>query len=314
MDVPALAQSPHCPRIAPGNFAMLLGISSGTAVTATLISQTHGDKSSGPVQPSVGDLISDGGVVVPDRFQLLLWTGLVCIGYLVVLAVQNPGSAQFPDIPQGVLYLAGISAATYAGAKLTRDPGPILKTVESKKTTGSTDIQFDIAGSNLSNKATFAIDGTQVQVDPSKITGVVQDGSSELYSSLSVTATSVTAYQSGDHTLRIINPDGRSADVAFTCQPPAISKLTPNPPGIKPDSIKTGTQPTVDIGGTDFRDKSTVKWLAPLSDKAADAKIAKITQTNVSVSLEAGDRPGTGTLTVVSPNGIAVATAVDVTS
>jgi hypothetical protein len=229
----------------------------------------------------------------------------VCLGYVAVALFQDPASAQFPDIPQGLLLLTGISAVTYAGAKLVRDPGPGAKGA-ARATKSNNDINFTVNGANLSNKAKFSIDGAQINADPAATTCIPQDASTELCTSLTFTIKNVQAYQTGDHVLSVINPDGRTADFSFTLSPPSITSVTPTP------LPKGNKQAALTIVGSDLRDKSRLEWLAPLASEPTTPTITSQSAIQIVATLDAGANTGTGTLTVISPNGAKVATPVSV--
>jgi len=76
-------------------------------------------------------LISEpNGDASMSRFQLLVFTFVIAIA-LFRMIEENPGKG-FPDIPQGVLTLLGISASTYAvgkGIQFSR-PGSATAKVE----------------------------------------------------------------------------------------------------------------------------------------------------------------------------------------
>jgi len=64
----------------------------------------------------LGSLLNEGnGQASMSRFQLLIFTFVIAIS-LFELVERRP-DASFPDIPQGVLTLLGISASTYAVGK-----------------------------------------------------------------------------------------------------------------------------------------------------------------------------------------------------
>ena len=51
-----------------------------------------------------------------SRFQFLIFTFVIAMGLLVLIL----DSGSFPDIPNGVFALLGISAGSYVGAKITQ--------------------------------------------------------------------------------------------------------------------------------------------------------------------------------------------------
>ena len=111
----------------PSGLSGLLAISASTAAMATGIHTIRGAKGAGPVQPSFGDFLTTGGIVAPERLQLLVWTFVGCAGFLFVVVATDPGNVQgLPQVPDGLLLLMGVSSFGYVGGKVARNPGPIL--------------------------------------------------------------------------------------------------------------------------------------------------------------------------------------------
>ena len=104
---------------------ILLGISGGGAVMARVV-DSHEDercstilgahqavKSEHKVQPAWKDLLLSDGVIDLSRLQMLLFTLLTAIYVAITAALTY----QFPEVPQGLLYLMGISNGLYLTAK-----------------------------------------------------------------------------------------------------------------------------------------------------------------------------------------------------
>lgn len=67
-------------------------------------------------------LTEANGQASMSRFQLLIFTMIIAISFFILVE----RGAKFPDIPEGVLTLLGISASTYAvgkGISYSRDEG-----------------------------------------------------------------------------------------------------------------------------------------------------------------------------------------------
>ena len=58
----------------PGGLPAILLFSAGTAVLTTGIVNAKGNKGAGEVHPSLGDFVTTGGVVAPERLQFVVWT------------------------------------------------------------------------------------------------------------------------------------------------------------------------------------------------------------------------------------------------
>lgn len=120
----------------PPAIAGLLGISGGTAVASAGLTAARGAKGSGLEQPTGADLVSIGGVVVPERFQFFTWTIVFCGGFLALLIGRDPATVTgFPELPTGLLYIMGVSATGYLAGKAARKPGPILEYVGVERVT-----------------------------------------------------------------------------------------------------------------------------------------------------------------------------------
>ena len=141
----------------PSGWPTLLGLSAGTTVAAVGITATRGSKGAGPPKPSFADFISTGGLVTSDRFQFFVWTILGCFSFLMLVLAANPSALRvLPDVPQGFLFLTGVSAAGYLGGKVVRSPGPVIAQllVESAKSPGN-----DAAGNPLPARMIITLKG-----------------------------------------------------------------------------------------------------------------------------------------------------------
>ena len=114
----------------PSDFATMLGATAGTAVVATAIDASKGSKGAGEIHPALSDLVSNGGVFAPERFQFLIWTIVAVSGYLI-LTFSYPLDivAGLPQVGTNILSLSGISGLAYLGGKLTRTAGPVITAV-----------------------------------------------------------------------------------------------------------------------------------------------------------------------------------------
>lgn len=60
----------------PANLPGIILVAAGTAVGSQIVTAARGSKGAGDENPSLADFITSGGVVAPDRLQMLLWTFL----------------------------------------------------------------------------------------------------------------------------------------------------------------------------------------------------------------------------------------------
>ena len=129
----------------PGTLPGIVGIGAGTAIASQVVTMANGSKGAGPEQPGFADFITSGGLVAADRVQMFLWTlfgvGAFCVGVLQ----KPPGTITgIEPVPDGMMYMMGLSAAGYLGGKLARKPGPVI--VELNVTPGQSDAALAKAG------------------------------------------------------------------------------------------------------------------------------------------------------------------------
>jgi hypothetical protein len=312
----------------PGSFSAILAMSAGTTVAAAGVTAARGSKGAGQVLPSAADFITTGGQVVPERFQFFVWTLVACFGFLALLISQDPATIiGFPQFPQGLLYVMGVSAGGYLGGKLTRPPGPVIRNIAWDK--GNSEIT--IQGENLSNEGDFFIDGAKLPIDPQAKQNLVKPTPQEqasdrtFCSQLKITISAIAGVDlsTGDHVFRITNKDGQFADARFTVDPPRIDEVrmaAGNPPaapgGADPKKlIASGKNATViQVTGSGFRVGTTARWTPANAKDPTDLTASAVEFVNsqtLKITLTPGD-PGTGTLMVLTPNGFSATAAVTV--
>jgi len=114
----------------PPNLPGVIAIAAGTTVSSVLVTASKGSKGAGPAQPGFADFITSGGVVAPDRVQMLLWTLFGVGAFIATTLAQSPAEIQtLPTIPDNFLYLMGLSSAGYLGGKLARKAGPVINEI-----------------------------------------------------------------------------------------------------------------------------------------------------------------------------------------
>ncbi len=256
----------------PEGLPGILAVSGGTAALSAGINNTRGPKGAGEEQPSFADLITTGGVVVAERFQFLVWTVLGALAFLFLVVFSDPATIQdLPKVPDGFLYLMGISSAGYLGGKLARKPGPVIDIIVAQQ--GS--MVIDIQGRNLSRQAIFTIDEREVTYDllplPSNISSAQpqKDATLEVIRrdndatqadfalTLRLTLTNEKAWLGewrkaepllkpdddwlkDTHQLCLMNPDGQKAVLSFTIKP----KPTTSPAATPAATPTAGSTPT----------------------------------------------------------------------
>ena len=288
----------------PDNYPAMLAISAGTTAAALGLGSARGTKGAGPALPSAADFISNGGMVVADRFQFFVWTLIACLGFIALILMQDPATVQtFPTFPNGLLYVMGVSAAGYLGGKAARNPGPVLKSANVKA--NGADLTVKLVGTNLDKKATFRIDGAD-QTPAGAVTGTSQPGAQQDYcSDLSLDLVRAAGFATGDHIFEIVNADGLGAQANFTGSPMVITKPAPIPAG--------ATAVNVTLKIDNYRPDSAARWQPPGAAGTQDLPKPQFAPSDqVTVSLVPGSQKGTGTLTFVTPGGASETTSVDI--
>lgn len=294
----------------PDNYPSFLAVSAGTVAVAAGLNSTVAPKGSGPVHPSAADFISNGGLVIAERFQFFVWTLVASIGFVVLILLQDPSQLTgFPAYPTGLLYLMGVSAAGYLGGKAVRNPGPKITSVEAHK--HDENLSVKLIGENLDPQARFNIDGA-LQTAAGAVQGTPQgQGRQDYRSDLTFDLVRAASFaDSADHTFEIINGDGIGAQAIFTAQPMKITAAA---------GVAAGESPaTVTVTVENFRVGSTARWLAPGKVQAQvieakDVKPQPSLPTKIDVTLTPGSQKGSGTLTLVTPVGATEITTVAIT-
>lgn len=222
----------------PDSLPGIIFISGATTAVAVGITSAKGTKGAGNIYPSFADFVTSGGIVLAERFQFFVWTVLGVVCFIALTAFSNPAQLQeLPHIPEGFLYLMGISSFGYLGGKLARKPGPIIDNIDATKKEET--LTFTIKGSFLSRDAGVKIDGQEVAlairdqstdnpffqiVVPEGDTASSADYAKVLQFDVNISKTGpnpkLANLQLGvQYKLTIINPDGAMATWPFVCRP-----------------------------------------------------------------------------------------------
>jgi len=303
----------------PDNFPQLLAISAGTTVAATGITTAMGSKGAGDILPSFFDFISSGGLVVSERFQFFVWTLVGCLGFISLLLIQDPSTVtDMPKVPEGFLYLMGISSAGYLGGKMVRKAGPVVKLlavtkvakVEAEMPASAPPasvsprrfpvLVINLKGENFGTDAKLQVDGKMFdRADDFWVTGT-PDPQTGFCSEVNVGINDAQdkGYLEGEHTLSFINKDGQASSVIFPVDALKIDAITNVPAGGgKPAHMK--------VTGSNFVTQGMrFEWRSPASAVAATAQndipgtdVVSATELIVPVSAA---MVGAGKLTLIS--------------
>lgn len=309
----------HFPAV-PNGWPTLLGVSAATTVAAVGITASRGSKGAGPVEPSFADFISSGGTVTGDRFQFFVWTLVGLLGFLLLVLLADPSSLkELPDVPQGFLYLMGISAAGYLGGKVVRLPGPVIQQLLVSATPLTRDAQgkeqplkltIDLKGENLSTDAVIKIDG--VQLRPKDEFTIVEVKSQNapadpsFRAEVNVVLENAAKYVQGEYELTLINRDGQMAVTKFPVGPLKLNAI---------GNLTAGGSPvTIPLTGENFGDNMTADWIDPSKTVTAipTDKVKKKSDKEVDITLTPGTTKGQGSLTLISANQLRASSPVQV--
>ncbi|MBV8898217.1 MAG: hypothetical protein JO051_17005 [Acidobacteriaceae bacterium] len=323
----------------PNTMSGLLGISAGTTIAAAGLSAARGAKGAGLQTPTGADLISSGGVVIPERFQFFVWTIVACAGFIVLLVGQDPATVnKFPDIPSGLLYVMGVSAAGYLGGKAARKPGPVLELIGiESKTSSAARFVLTVQGHNLDAKGRFFVDDQELGIlteQEKKDLGVKPDqnltettpevgaADTNFCNQLKITIpASKMDLSRGSHTFRIVNRDGQFADLRFKANAPVIKAVyeLKDPPqevagDVKP--LPASQKVNAVILGTNLPLDATVSWQRQNDQDFTDLDKPQNTDTaggtKLIVAIKDTGPAGTGVLKLTTSTGDVVTVEVKV--
>lgn len=247
----------------PSGLPGIIMISASTAILAQGITNSKGPKGSGEVHPTIADLVTSGGLAVPERFQFLLWTVLGAIVFVFLVFASDPGMIKdLPTIPPGFLEIMGVSSLGYLGGKMARKPGPVIDEIVARRSS----LELELHGRNLSQDASFRIETTEIllsQIDGGKPEILEADTEPKLAKVLKFKINDPIPdewYKDGTK-LTIINPDGTTASWPY--------KLT-----TAPDTTKSGETEEGSVGETDQAAAAAKAAAVTAEVKAAEASAA----------------------------------------
>lgn len=114
----------------PGTLPGIIAIGAGTAIGSQVVTGVRGPKGSGAESPNFSDFVTSGGVAAADRIQMLVWTLFGVGAFCLAVVQQTPGDIkELSPVPEGMLYLMGLSSVGYLGGKLARKPGPVINEI-----------------------------------------------------------------------------------------------------------------------------------------------------------------------------------------
>jgi hypothetical protein len=212
----------------PTGLPSIVLMSAGTTVLAQAITNSKGPKGAGGVHPSLTDLVSTGGVIVPERFQFFVWTLIGAAVFVFLVFQHDPGTiADLPAIPNGFLALMGVSSAGYLGGKVARSAGPVIDEIVTRMSS----LEFAIKGRVLSKDASFRINEEDVASDliehlkPQIVETDEQGGPSTAKLLRLKILTPKPEWMKDGTTLTIINPDGQKAAWKYDVGPAVTEPL-----------------------------------------------------------------------------------------
>jgi hypothetical protein len=309
----------------PDNLPQLLAISAGTTVAATGITRSVGSKGAGSVQPSFADFISAGGLVVGERFQFFVWTLVGCFVFISLLLMADPSTLKdLPKVPDGFLYLMGISSAGYLAGKVVRKPGPVLKLLAVTKVASADGdmpsnapsaadaprtfpvLIIELQGENLGTDAMLQIDGHPLDRKGDFWVKGTPDPQTHFCTQVLVGINDALAkcYTDGQHTLTFVNNDGQASSATFPVDALKIESI---------ETVTTGAAApnnrALKVTGKNFaKPGMRFEWRTPATAQQTTANgdilAAQVTSaTELTIPLVAGMQ-GAGKLTLISAMGL----------
>jgi hypothetical protein len=280
----------------PEGLPTMMAVSLGTTVVAAGIGSKIGGKGAGPESPSLADFITSGGVVLPERFQFFLWTIVSSVGVLALILASDPVTVtELPKLPDGMLYLMGLSSAGYLGGKLARGPGPSIKSIDAQVAADRKSMTVVLTGDNLSKDATFELDNERIpaaQVVLVCNTPEAQDP--KLCSKLTVTFKNVAERLFDQpHTLSIINPDSQRAELKYGATIESVNPVEGEPRKFL-------------VTGTNFKDPSTAQWYdAANSTNPIPIEGEHVTKkSDMELIVTLGGDAAPAKISIIGPNGL----------
>lgn len=218
----------------PEGLAPLLGLSVATTALAVGATEARGSKGAGPAHPGLGDFITSGGILAPERLQFFVWTILGVVGFVGATLNQDPATVTHPPkIPENFLPLMGVSSLGYLAGKVVRKPGPIIKQLVPPPPYAAAAppaAGIRIVGDNISPRAQVWINGAQVPA--AAVSVPAPPATAEFVTELAVDAAALAAAiaaaaaapppaaaagaaapASRVPAVKVTNPDGQSAEL-----------------------------------------------------------------------------------------------------
>jgi hypothetical protein len=196
----------------PDNLPTLLGISAVTSALSIGATGMRGSKGSGPLHPVSGDFISSGGVFAPERLQFFLWTVLGVIAFVSATLAQDPATvSELPQIPDSFIPLMGLSSLGYLAGKVARKPGPTISQLDPPPPYAADEKCIRIIGNNLSPRAQVMLNGKLLQTAEISA-GIPVQADAEFVAELILTPRTIDPEVSGVSAVKVVNPDGQSAE------------------------------------------------------------------------------------------------------
>jgi hypothetical protein len=239
----------------------------------------------------------------------------------VLVLLSDPSSLKdLPDVPQGFLYLMGVSAAGYLGGKLVRLPGPVIKQVFAGDTPldgttakppapGHRLLTISLKGDNISKDGSVKVDEDDLRKDQFEFSGgKPQDPLADpsFCSEIFLTLREGEHYLQGTHKLTVTNPDGQMAVTMFPIDPLKVEPFELVAGGAKVEGVR--------VNGANFGTNMTATWKAadaPDDKTTSPAEVKQVSETELAISLVPGGQ-GVGRFTLSAASGLGVGVNVNV--
>ena len=202
----------------PSGLPGIILVSASTTILAQSITNSKGPKGTGDIHPTIADLVTTGGLAVPERFQFFLWTVVGALVFLFLVFASDPGTIKdLPTIPTGFLEIMGVSSLGYLGGKLARKAGPVIDEIVAR----TSSLELELHGRNLSKDASFQIGTTDIPLamvegGKPKIVEADSDVNMAKVLLLKIKDPVPPEWLADNSKLTIINPDGQTASWEYS--------------------------------------------------------------------------------------------------
>jgi hypothetical protein len=195
----------------PVNLLIAMGFSAATMTAAKGITVSYVDsglvnKGTSRAAPSKGGLVSDDdGVPDLSKIQMLAFTVIAVVVYVVRMSLQEKEPAEMVDIEPALMVLMGLSQGAYIGKKLTTTASPRVSGLS--PATGKAGDTVTLAGLNFGDEQ----DGGLVSIDGTPVADIKSWSDRKIEFKLPAERSPTVAWKDGDRATLVLVANGREA-------------------------------------------------------------------------------------------------------